>query len=116
MYFQLQTPNMLVLPIKSIIKNINQNRKNQLIDFLFKTESNKNETHTDKKEVKKIPKFKKFERRISDENLKYKGNPETNENNNDIKASTNRLNKFGDNINNDQDKENVFRPKKSKTK
>ena len=76
-----------------------------------KTETNKPETQTDKKEVKKIPKFKKFERRISDENLKYKGNPETNENNNDIKASTNRLNKFGDNINNDQDKENGKREK-----
>ena len=76
-----------------------------------KTETNKTETQTDKKEVKKIPKFKKFERRISDENLKYKGNPETNENNNDIKASTNRLNKFGDNINNDQDKENGKREK-----
>ena len=36
-----------------------------------KTEANKNETQTDKKEVKKIPKFKKFERRISDENLKF---------------------------------------------
>ena len=76
-----------------------------------KTETNKPETQTDKKEVKKIPKFKKFERRISDENLKYKGNPETNENNNDIKASTNRLNKFGDNINNDQGKENGKREK-----
>ena len=76
-----------------------------------KTETNKTETQTDKKEVKKIPKFKKFERRISDENLKYKGNPETNENNNDIKASTNRLNKFGDNINNDQDKGNGKREK-----
>ena len=76
-----------------------------------KPETNKNETQTDKKEVKKIPKFKKFERRISDENLKYKGNPETNENNNDIKASTSRLNKFGDNINNEQEKEKGKREK-----
>lgn len=76
-----------------------------------KAETNKIETQTDKKEVKKIPKFKKFERRISDENLKYKGNPEKNENNNDIKVSTHRLNKFGDNINNDQDKENGKREK-----
>ena len=76
-----------------------------------KAETNKTETQTDKKEVKKIPKFKKFERRISDENLKYKGNPEKNENNNDIKVSTHRLNKFGDNINNDQDKENGKREK-----
>ena len=77
----------------------------------LKAETNKNETQTDKKEVKKIPKFKKFERRISDENLKYKGNPEANENNNDIKASTSRLNKFGDNINNDQNTENGKREK-----
>ena len=76
-----------------------------------KTETNKIESQTDKKEVKKIPKFKKFERRISDENLKYKGNPETNDNNNDIKASTSRLNKFGDNINNEQDNEKGKREK-----
>jgi len=76
-----------------------------------KAEANKTETQTDKKEVKKIPKFKKFERRISDENLKYKGNPETNENNNDIKVSTKRLNKFGDNINNEQEKEKGKREK-----
>ena len=76
-----------------------------------KTEANKIESQTDKKEVKKIPKFKKFERRISDENLKYKGNPETNENNNDIKTSTNRLNKFGDNLNNEPEKDKGKREK-----
>ena len=77
----------------------------------LKSETNKIESQTDKKEVKKIPKFKKFERRISDENLKYKGNPETNDNNNDIKTSTHRLNNFGDNINNEEDKEKGKREK-----
>jgi len=88
-----------------------ENKKEPEKSSPLKTETNKIETQTDKKEVKKIPKFKKFERRISDENLKYKGNPETNENNNDIKVSTKRLNKFGDNINNEQDKEKAKREK-----
>ena len=87
--------------------------KNKVVEKSIpsKAETNKTETQTDKKEVKKIPKFKKFERRISDENLKYKGNPETNENNNDIKTSTSRLNKFGDNINNELEKEKGKREK-----
>ena len=42
---------------------------------------------TEKKEGKKIPNFRKFERRISDKNLEYKGkidNPENNEDDNNI--------------------------------
>jgi serine/threonine protein phosphatase PrpC len=54
---------------------------------------------TEKKEGKKIPNFKKFERRVSDKNLEYKGKLEMtenndNENNNDNKKKRSRIVKF----------------------
>ena len=59
------------------------------------------EKPTQKKEGKKIPNFKKFERRVSDKNLEYKGKlkkPENhdndNENNNNNKSKRSRIVKF----------------------
>ena len=48
---------------------------------------------TQKKEGKKIPNFKKFERRISDKNLEYKGKLEMPENNDDENSNNNKKNR-----------------------
>ena len=61
---------------KTIFRNTNYERNKITNSYIFpaKTDANKDKIDLpEKKEGKKIPNFRKFERRVSDENLKYKG-------------------------------------------